>query len=211
MKIVGFRVLSDERVGDGGFLRLRRLRLHIQRQDGSESREAQYDFVERPMGSDAVIVVLWHRDQAGAISLLLRHGLRVPIHFGREPGEATSLQFCELVAGIVEAGEDSEAGLRQRAIQEAHEEAGAIVDPKKVEFLGPALYPTPGMCAEKIFFLACELPSQELGAPPGDGSPFEEGATLEWLGLDAALARCRNGQICDMKTEVGIRRFVERF
>jgi len=33
--------------------------------------------------------------------------------------------------------------------------------------------------------------------------------TLEWVGLDAALARCARGEIQDLKTELGLRRLRE--
>jgi ADP-ribose pyrophosphatase len=46
--------------------------------------------------------------------------------------------------------------------------------------------------------------------PQGDGSPFEEGAQLEWVVLDEALARCADGRIQDLKTEVGLRRLREK-
>jgi hypothetical protein len=66
------------------------------------------------------------------------------------------------------------------------------------------------MCAEVFQFVCCEVAPDALAHPPGgDGSPFEEGARLEWVSLDEALARCASGEIRDMKTEVGLRRLRE--
>ena len=48
-----------------------------------------------------------------------------------------------------------------------------------------------------------------IETPTTDGSPFEEGARLEWVSLDEALARCARGEIRDMKTEIGLRRLRE--
>ena len=62
----GYHIVSDERIGDGGFLRIRRLRLRVRRSDGSLSPLGLYDFIERPMGADAIVVVLWHRAPDGA-------------------------------------------------------------------------------------------------------------------------------------------------
>ncbi len=213
MEIVGYQVLDERVVGEGGFLTIRRLRLRLLRQDGSLSDEGLYDFVERPIGLDAVVLALWHRrseKEGGAIEVLLREGLRVPLHFGRpdraRPGAAPE-RFAELVAGILEKGEDDESSIQRRAATEAFEEAGLTVAPSSVIRLGAATFPTPGMCAERFVLVACEVADPKSATPPpGDGSPFEEGARLLWRELDDAIAACVRGEIADMKTEVTLRR-----
>jgi ADP-ribose pyrophosphatase len=203
--IRGFRVISDERVGQGGFLVIRRLRLHLERADGTLTKEGLYDFIERPMGLDAVVLALWHRRADSGIDVLLRESVRVPLVFGRG-GEKLRTTF-ELVAGILEVGEDDFPSLQQRAAAEAHEEAGLAIAPESVELLGPALHPTPGMCAEKFHFACARVDDPGAAVrPPGDGSPFEEGARLVWLDLDEALARFARGELDDMKSELGLRR-----
>jgi len=200
-------LLDDRTVGEGGFLQLRRLRLEAIRPDGSHTREGLYDFVERPMGLDAVVLLLWHRTRAGAVEVLLREGLRVPLRFGRlDQAEL----FTELVAGILEAGDTD---LRERAAAEALEEAGLRVAASAIEPLGPPMFPTPGMCAELFHLFACEVSAAQREAaetPAGDGSPFEEGARTSWVPLEEALARCARGQIQDLKTELLLRRLHER-
>jgi len=204
MKIfAGYEVLSDERIGDGGFLRLRRLRLRVRRDDGSSSRVGLYDFVERPMGADAVVLLLWHRAPDG-VRVLLRHAPRVPLWF-RAP--ALGARHTELVAGILETGEEGWEAIQRRAAAEAHEEAGLRIAPAAVERLGPASFPTPGMFAELFHFVAAEVPDPTAAEPPPtDGSPFEEGAALEWVPLDEALRRFDEGAIADLKTELALRR-----
>jgi len=156
------------------------------------------------MGLDAVVVALFRR-RAGALEVLLRHGVRIPVQFGR-PEKPPALLFPELVAGILEPGDD----VFQRSADEVMEEAGLRVPPASVEILGPAVFPTPGMCAEVFQFVCCEVAPDALALPPGgDGSPFEQGARLEWVSLDEALARCASGEIRDMKTEIGLRRLRE--
>jgi 8-oxo-dGTP pyrophosphatase MutT (NUDIX family) len=199
----GYEVLSDERLNQDGFLTLRRLRLRVRRADGSLSREGRYDFVERPMGKDAVVVALWHRAATG-VRVLLRRAPRVPLWFR---DAALGAQFVELVAGILEKGEDDWPAMQRRAAAEAYEEAGLRVPADAVVRLGPAAYPTPGMFAERFYFVAAEVADPGAAeAPPTDGSPFEEGADLMWLALDEALARCDDGRISDLKTELGLRR-----
>jgi 8-oxo-dGTP pyrophosphatase MutT (NUDIX family) len=205
LEVKGFEVTGDQRVGEGGHLRLRRMRMRLVLSDGSRTREGSWDYVERPMGLDAVVVALFRR-RSGVVEVLLRHGVRVPVQFGRAERPAVVL-FPELVAGILEEGDQ----ISERAAAEAMEEAGLRVEPASVEMLGPALFPTPGMCAEIFQFVSCEVaPDAVARAPEGDGSPFEEGARLEWLALDEALARCGRGEIRDMKTEVGLRRLREK-
>ena len=43
-------------------------------------------------------------------------------------------------------------------------------------------------------------------ARPATALPFEEGARLHWMDLDAALAGFAAGRFDDMKTEIGLRR-----
>jgi len=206
VSIVGFEVLDDRTVGDGGFLRIRRLRVRLVRDDGTRSAEGLYDFIERPIGRDAVVLVLYRRG-GGRTRVLLRDGIRVPLYFGRAGASGPPALHAELVAGIVETGEESEAGLRARAVAEALEEAGLTITPESLVRLGAPTFPTAGMCPEEFHFLAAEIAPDAREEPPaGDGSPFEEGARLRWLDLDHAIAACARGEIPDMKTELGLRR-----
>jgi ADP-ribose pyrophosphatase len=213
--VLDYEVVSDTRAGEGGFLRLRRLRLRLVLADGARTAEGLYDYVERPKGLDAVVLALWSRAPDGAVHVLLREGLRVPIVFGRpeHPRAQPPQRLAELVAGILEAGEDSDSALRERAAAEAYEEAGLRIEPGAVRALGPPGFPTPGMCAERFHFASCEVQWGAIAQahlPPGDGSPFEEGARLRWLPLAEALALCTRGELQDLKTEVGLRRLQEQ-
>ncbi|HEX2574571.1 MAG TPA: NUDIX domain-containing protein [Polyangia bacterium] len=209
-------IVSEETIGRGGFLFIRRLRLHNLRPDGTRSREWLCDFVERPKGVDAVVLVLWRRAAPG-VQVLLRRGLRPAVHLGR-PAERVPLPdgrthgfVIELVAGIIEEGEVGEAAIRRRAIEEAWEEAGVRLGPEAVELLGPGMFPSPGMTAEKFWFAAAEVPADATGHPPaGDGSPMEEGAEVRWVELDEALGLCEAGVIEDAKTELGLLRLARR-
>jgi ADP-ribose pyrophosphatase len=203
-KFDGYDIVSDERIGAGGFLTLRRVRLRVRRSDGTLSKEGLYDFVERPMGKDAVVVVLWHRGADDAVQVLLRHAPRVPLWF-RDP--ALGSAHTEVVAGILERGEDDWPAIQRRAAAEAHEEAGIVVAPEAVVRLGAASFPTAGMFGELFHFVAAEVADPRAAvAPPTDGSPFEEGAALEWVALDEAIARADAGRLNDLKTELALRR-----
>lgn len=202
---------SDERVGTGGFLAIRRLRLRHHRGDGSTSSAFPCDYVVRPYGQDAVVVVAWHR-AADGVHVLLRDGLRPAVWLGRDPAAAPlpepppRPQLTELVAGIVETSDRGEAGLRARAVAELREEAGLEADPARLVVLGAGTLPTPGTMAEKYYFVAAEVDPSTQRPPTGDGSPMEEGATTRWVPLADAIAACTSGEVCDAKTELGLRR-----
>jgi 8-oxo-dGTP pyrophosphatase MutT (NUDIX family) len=209
-RAVGYKLTADERVGEG-FLSLRQLRLRVTFDDGTLSREGQWDFVERSLGRDAVVLALYAR-RGGRIEVLLRESLRVPLVFGRMAGPAAEGLYpgrpiAELVAGILEEGEEHVDGIRRRAVVEALEEAGLSLAPERVVLLGAPMWASPGVFAERFVFVACEVDDPSLAAiPEGDGSPFEEGAALIWLPLDEAIARSTRGELDDLKTELGLRR-----
>jgi ADP-ribose pyrophosphatase len=96
--------------------------------------------------------------------------------------------------------------LRSRAAHEVHEEAGFRVDPAAIALLGAGMYPSPGSMVEKFYFAAVEVDPAQQEPLAGDGSPMEEGATTRWLPLDDAIAASVRGELCDLKTETGLRR-----
>ena len=216
MKVTGLQIDDDQVVArDGGFLAIRRVHLRNRRDDDSLSAPYLCDFAVRPYGLDAVVVVVWRR-AGGRIEVLVRDALRPPLALGRPadrqtlPDPRASLHLTELVAGILEVGDRGEDGLRHRAAEEVHEEAGYLVDPASVIVLGAASFPSAGSLAEKFHFTAVEVAADAPHvAPKGDGSPMEEGAAIRWLDLDAAIAMCTRGELEDLKTELGLRRFAD--
>jgi ADP-ribose pyrophosphatase len=215
--VVAVEVLGDRLVGkEGGFLAIRRLDVRNRRADGSVSAQYLVDYVIRPKGIDAVVVAIWCR-LLDRIRVLVRDGLRPPIHFGRPqdqlplPDPKPYLFSRELVAGIIEHGERGEDAVRARAAAEVYEEAGFVVDPSVVTFLGQGSFPSPGAMSEKYIFCSVEIPEAPPPRPPaGDGSPYEEGATTFWMDLDEAIAACEAGEIEDAKTEIALRRLRAR-
>lgn len=211
IELDSFIVDGDERVGEGGFLALRRLHMRNRRVDGSASAPYVFDGVVRPYGQDAVVVAIYARTGRG-IDVLVRECLRPVLPIVRDPARAPipeapyGMFLTELVAGIVEEGDRGEAGLRMRAAAEVLEEAGFVVDPSRILLLGAGMLPSPGCLVEKYYFAAVDVDPQTQQPPDGDGSPMEEGSTTRWLSLDDALAACMAGRITDLKTELGLRR-----
>ncbi|HMG51992.1 MAG TPA: hypothetical protein VK601_00895 [Kofleriaceae bacterium] len=210
-EIVGFVIDGDERVGEGGFLAIRRLRMRNRRADGSVSQPYVCDSIARPYGQDAVVVAVYARTAAG-VQILVRDGLRPALLAGRDPGRAPlpepspGMFVTELVAGILEPGDTGADGLRLRAAHEVAEEAGFAIEPGAVALLGAGSYPSPGSMVEKFYFTAVEVDPAAQQALTGDGSPMEEGARTRWLALGAAIDACVRGELVDLKTELGLRR-----
>ncbi len=219
-EVTGIEIVEDFTARarcDEGFLRLRRLRARNRRADGSRSPEYRIDVIDRPT-LDAVAVCLWARTPLG-VEVLTRRGLRPAAYFrrGKEPAlpEPEYLRVEEIVAGVLEPGERGLDALRRRAADEAREEAGIEIAPERLEPLGGPFFLLPGISSEKIHLLAGEVArgsaSVRHDAPhEGDGSPLEEGASLEWRELHAAIAACERGEIEDAKTEIAFRRLAER-
>jgi len=166
----------------------------------------------RPKGIDAVVVVVYHRGPQG-VQVLLREGLRPVLANGRDPERLPIpdprpyVTFTEVVAGIIEADDRGEEGVRKRAAIEVEEESGFSVAPEAVQFLGAGAFPSPGSMPEKFWLTAVEVPSPHVQRPAhGDGSPMEEGATTRWMDLDEAIRACVDGRIEDVKTELSLRR-----
>ena len=217
MRIRALQIESDQVLArEGGFLGVRRLHLRNVRENGSTSERYICDFLERPKGLEAVVVVVWHRGSDG-IEVLVRECLRPTLAVGRPverqviPDARSYLLLTELVAGIVEVDDRGEEGLRRRAAAEVLEEAGYTVSPDAVELLGPGVFPSPGAMPEKFWLTAVEIADRTAQAPlAGDGSPMEEGASVRWLALARAIEMCMRGEIEDCKTELGLRRLRDR-
>ncbi len=193
------------------YLSLHRLELENAYADGRVSRAYTYDAALRRY-LDAVAIVL--TTGAGADlrvclracirpGLLLRAGATVPIEEAPRPP-----CLWELPAGLIETGDRGEAGIRGRAAQEAFEEVGVRLAADAFTLMPGAPFVSPGVIPERLHFARATVADPADAEPPrGDGSPVEEGAEIAWIPLDEALALCDRGEIEDMKTELGLRRF----
>lgn len=202
---------TAESTCDDGFLRLRRLELRNRYDDGTLSPAYRYDIVERT-ALDAVAIVLEAND-GSSLRIGLRSSLRPPLAFRSEydlplPDDGNPVLW-EVPAGLVEANERGLDGLRSCASRETMEEVGLDVPPTKFSLLGGPACLSPGVLAEKIYFLHAEVDPSVRSAPTEDGSPVEARAVVRFVSIDEALEAARDGRIGDLKTEVAIRRLAE--
>jgi ADP-ribose pyrophosphatase len=110
---------------------------------------------------------------------------------------------------VEEAEAKDLAGVRRAAVRELAEELGFQAEPTELSELGPSVFPAPGVLAERQFFYCVEVDPKQRCAPTLDGSSLEEEASVVLIPVARALEMCRNGELPDSKSELGIRRFVE--
>ena len=194
-----------------GFLWIRHLTLQNRYPDGHRSKPYQYFMVEREL-LDAVAITLFRRTHTGAVEVILRSQLRPPLAF-RHTYEVPLLALgtgavqWEIPAGLIEPGEQGEAGLFKRASAEALEEVGYQLPPERFTMLGPATSLSPGLLAEKLHYVYAELRDDDLrGHATGDGHAVEEGSVSVFVPLAEALDAVDTGLVHDMKTEVALHR-----
>lgn len=191
-----------------GFLKLKRHRLVAHYPDGTTSEPFVYDQVDR-RALDAVVIAA-HGMQGGRRVVYLRSAIRPPCALrdsSRSPiAEQENRGLWELPAGLVEAGEETEAGLKEAARRELQEEAGFDIAVDQFHALGPSTFPTAGVIGERHFFFHVEVVPDERGEPDLDGSALEAGGEVLAVPLAEALELCRAGAFEDAKTELGLRR-----
>lgn len=210
---VELAVVDERRVGDGGFLAVRRLELTARR-DHSVSRPFGYDLLDR-RALDASVMVAHHAHD-GRVHVWLRSSVRPPLALrppaarsssGDLPATIASGVLWEVPAGLVEPGESP----RDAAARELHEELGFAVDPADLVPLGPPAAPAPGFVGEVHFYFHIRVDPVRRAPPGGDGSPLEDDAVIVSVPLDDALDACRAGLVPDAKTELALRRLADVF
>lgn len=220
MDVVDVEIAEDRTESStcqGGFLKLRRLRLRNVYADGTRSAPYACDVMSRTQ-VDAVAVVLYEVSGSShgprRVQVMLKEGIRPPVYLRKakaiEHREAVPvLKVLEIAAGVLEAKDAGPRGIEQRAADEAHEECGVAVDASKVVDLGGPSFPSPGVTDERVHFRAVPIDVTSASHAHGDGSPMEHGTRAVVMDLDEAIAQCRSGAIPDMKTEIALLRLCD--
>lgn len=211
---VSLRLVQDQSPkAEPGFLRLVRRRLVAVDEHGQESAPFVYDEVDRK-AIDAVVIVAYYKDSAGTPRVYLRSAARPPVLLrpverNINPSYACADGLWELPAGLVEPDELSEEGVRRCAQRELAEELGFSVPLSDILPLGPSTFPCPGVVSERHYYFCVRVTPEDRREPTLDGSALEQLGAIIDVSLDDALNWCRDGQLEDAKTELGLRRLVE--
>lgn len=201
---VELEIASEERVGEGGFLRIRRLSL-VAKRGATRSSPFAYDTLDRK-ALDASVMVAHHRDASGRVYVWLRTCVRPPLALRPTPPNDTATCW-EVPAGLIEPGETPAVA----AARETNEELGFRVAENDMLPLGPWMAPAPAFIGELHHFFHVEVDPSTRVDPGGDGSPLESDGLIEAVPLDEALDACRRGEVRDAKTELALRRLAEVF
>lgn len=203
---------EDDPADSHAFLRLQRLQVQNRFVDGKESSVYRYDGVLRKW-LDAVVLLLVG-SLNGEDAVCLRSCIRPPVLLRGQSvrpfdDEEDHYTLWELPAGLLEAGDRGEQGIKKRAAIEAFEETGYTLDWKHFTSVGSAPFASPGVIPERLYFFTARVPDlSDRVAAVGDGSPAEDGGGIWWVALQDAVRMCDGGEIIDAKTELGIRRLI---
>jgi len=198
---VELEIARESRIGEGGFLVLRRAEITVVRQ-GERSQPVAYDFLDR-RALDACVMVA-HHEEHGRVYVWMRSSVRPPVAL-RPALPKHSGVLWEVPAGLIEPGEAPAAA----AAREVGEELGFAVDAGELLQLGHGAFPAPGFVGEIHHYFSVAVDPGKRAEPEGDGSPIEEAAVVVAVPLEEALAACRRGEVPDSKTEIALRRFAD--
>lgn len=170
---------SGERIAYQG----KRTTVRLQPVTHANGRTTDYEIVVRP-------------DAAAVVALRLAADGTPEVALVRQRRPAVDRDLWEIPAGLVEP--DERDAPERTAARELREETG--FDAGAIQVLA-AEYPSPGYTTEIIhLYLATDLRAANGGQRLDPG----EDLSVLWLPLDEAMARCRNGEITDGKTFLGL-------
>ena len=166
--------------------------------DGTKSQPFQYDAIKRWI-NDASVILAYTNDG----HIYLRSCVRPPLAYISEE----MVNIWELAAGLIDPGETPV----EAAARECKEELGFDVAASEFKQLGDYILPSAGMSAERLYLFAVMVDPATQVEPSLDGSPLEKFGKVEKVNARDIKELINAGQIRDAKTEIGIRRFLDKY
>lgn len=226
---IKIEVLENEELGGDGFLYVNRSKVIFHYPNKESSKAFTVDSVGRRKKNAVAIVPFRVLDPNAGLKgtiIYLRSAIRPAIALACD-AESDSSDFMEAVEVVEKTDENKiypygnlweiPAGLVEKdeipvdtAQRELFEELGFDVEMHQIKQLGKHSFPTVGICGETLSFYSANVSNLAQVVPTLDGSPMEEGAAIYSITLEEALEAVQRGLIEDMKTELGIRRLIDR-
>jgi nudix-type nucleoside diphosphatase (YffH/AdpP family) len=173
------------------FFKVDEAQVSFERFDGSMTPPVRRLVFER---GDSVAAVVFDRD---AERLLLTEQFRFPT-LEKGPG-----WLLEIIAGMIDAGEQPEESLKR----EIEEELGYRAH--RIEHIA-AFYVSPGGSSERIWLYYAEIGAADRVSAGGGLAREQEDIRVVWISLDEASAALKDGKIADAKTLIGLQWFQAR-
>jgi len=194
---------SDPERDKGKVAWIERLTVRHAYEDGTFSRPYRLDVVSHT-GYDAVgVLPYWTENGEPWVMLLMSFR---PVLTFREIEPEPAPFMVEMIAGVLEKGEQGDIGVKRRAVEELREEAGLPAEESAVQILGASFYSSPGVYTEKLWVCAVEVDMAQRTTPKLDGSVMEEMIEPFAVALETARRMCWRGEIRDAKTEIALER-----
>jgi len=184
--------LKEEHLAYNDFFKIFAGYLRFEKFNGEMSEDVRRLCLDR---GDAVAVVLFNRQTN---KLVLIEQFRYPVYRalkGENGPQEPNGWLCELVAGVVEAGETPE----EVVAREVMEEAGYRI--KNVKLLS-TVFPSPGGISERVYIFYAEVAGRE-NAGGGLAVEHEDIRVME-LPVSKVYAMLKKGQFEDAKTVIGL-------
>jgi nudix-type nucleoside diphosphatase (YffH/AdpP family) len=173
------------------FFKVDEAEVSFERFDGSMTPPVRRLVFER---GDSVAAVVFDRD---AERLLLTEQFRFPT-FEKGPG-----WLIEIIAGMIDRGEQPEDSLRR----EIEEELGYRAD--RIEHVA-TFYVSPGGSSERIWVYYAEVGKTGRVSAGGGLAGEHEDIRVVSISPDEARAALKDGRIADAKTIIGLQWFLAR-
>src|SRR4249920_2263526 len=173
------------------FFKVDEAEVSFERFDGSMTPPVRRLVFER---GDSVAAVVFDRDSE---RLLLTEQFRFPT-LEKGPG-----WLLEIIAGMIDAGEQPEESLKR----EIEEELGYRAH--RIEHIS-TFYVSPGGSSERIWLYYAEIAAADRVSAGGGLAHEQEDIRVVWIPPDEASAALKDGRIADAKSLIGLQWFQAR-
>ena len=180
--------IFDEKLVSPGFLKIIRAKLRYKNFDGTW---VEADNLEKMERGHSVAALIWNKDTE---KVVLIEQFRYPTY---QPEKHDSGWMIEVVAGMIDKGEEPQVAARRELI----EEIGYQVD--TLEYIDD-FYVSPGGSTERIFLYYAEVRNKDKIAEGGGVEQEDENVRMREYSLEEISEKFFNNEFQDAKTIIAL-------